>query len=525
MPKYSALTALTGPNAAAGDLICLDDVSATQSKKMTLDDLLQACLVATTKAVLDENDNEWLKFATTGSAVNELTITNAATGNPPEVSATGGDTNISVKITPKGTGGVVVTGNGAALLSVGRQGATDPSLAVKGDVASAVTGVLVTGRASGAGASLAAQGGATDEKLTIDAKGAGLLELQATGTGNVKVGTNVQLVSAGSIVDANGNEIIKSAATVGSAVNEITVTNAATGNPPEVSATGGDTNIGLKLTPKGTGGVTLTGNSTALLAVGRQGATDPAFKIDANAASCVTGYSIASAAAAGGVALTVTSSGTNESGKIDAKGSGTLTLNGTATGNVIVGTNLQHGSAKAIVDANGNESILFPATVGSAVNEITVSNAATGNAPSISATGGDTNVSLKLSAKGTGVVTADVGIVSTDPTDGIGYATGAGGAVAQATSRTTGVTINKVTGSITLVSAAGSATPATFTVTNSTVAATDVIKLSQKSGTDLYHLLVTAVGAGSFNITAFTTGGTTTEAPVINFAVLKGVAA
>ena len=121
-------------------------------------------------------------------------------------------------------------------------------------------------------------------------------------------------------------------------------------------------------------------------------------------------------------------------------------------------------------------------------------------------------------------LTATGAIVSTG-TAGVGYATGAGGAVTQITSRTTGVTLNKTAGAITLVSAAGSATAATFTVTNSTVAATDVIILNQKSGTDLYDLMVTAVAAGSFNLTFRTTGGTTTEIPVFNFAVIKAVAA
>ena len=115
--------------------------------------------------------------------------------------------------------------------------------------------------------------------------------------------------------------------------------------------------------------------------------------------------------------------------------------------------------------------------------------------------------------------------VTSSGTAGVGYATGAGGAVTQITSRTTGVTLDKTTGAITLFSAAGSATAATFTVTNSTVAATDVIILNQKSGTDLYDLMVTAVAAGSFNITFRTTGGTTTEQPVFNFAVIKAVAA
>lgn len=118
-----------------------------------------------------------------------------------------------------------------------------------------------------------------------------------------------------------------------------------------------------------------------------------------------------------------------------------------------------------------------------------------------------------------------VGFIRSNATSGSGYALGAGSAVTQITSRTTGVTINAACGAITLVSAAGTTTPASFTVTNSSVAATDVIILNQKSGTDKQVLLVTAVAAGSFEITAYTTGGTTTEQPVINFAVIKAVAA
>jgi hypothetical protein len=53
-----------------------------------------------------------------------------------------------------------------------------------------------------------------------------------------------------SIDDANGNEVIKTPATA-SAVNEVTITNSATGNPVQVAATGDDTNIELKLASKG----------------------------------------------------------------------------------------------------------------------------------------------------------------------------------------------------------------------------------------------------------------------------------
>ena len=125
----------------------------------------------------------------------------------------------------------------------------------------------------------------------------------------------------------------------------------------------------------------------------------------------------------------------------------------------------------------------------------------------------------------TGTSLAVTGAVTSSGTAGVGYATGAGGVVTQLISRTTGVTLNKTTGAITMFSAAGTTTAATFTVTNSTVAATDVIILNQKSGTDLYDLMVTAVAAGSFNITFRTTGGTATETPVFNFAVIKAVSA
>jgi hypothetical protein len=124
---------------------------------------------------------------------------------------------------------------------------------------------------------------------------------------------------------------------------------------------------------------------------------------------------------------------------------------------------------------------------------------------------------FRITSAGAALVVATAG--------GLGYGTGSGGAVTQATSRTTGVTLDKANGAITLVSAAGSVTYQSFTVTNSTVAATDTVIVSQKSGTDLNMIFVTAVAAGSFRISFATTGGTTTEQPVFNFAVIKAVAA
>lgn len=78
-----------------------------------------------------------------------------------------------------------------------------------------------------------------------------------------------------------------------------------------------------------------------------------------------------------------------------------------ATGLVAAGT-----LRGTIVDANANE-VIIPGSVASAVNEVTITNAATGNDPSIAATGGDTNIDLVLSGKGSGTVLASTATITT----------------------------------------------------------------------------------------------------------------
>jgi len=67
--------------------------------------------VASTYGVIDENSNSQIKFTTTASATNQITVANAATGTNPVVSATGSDTNIGLTLTPKGIGRVTANGN------------------------------------------------------------------------------------------------------------------------------------------------------------------------------------------------------------------------------------------------------------------------------------------------------------------------------------------------------------------------------------------------------------------------------
>ena len=113
-----------------------------------------------------------------------------------------------------------------------------------------------------------------------------------------------------------------------------------------------------------------------------------------------------------------------------------------------------------------------------------------------------------------------------------GYVTDAGGAVTQITSRTTGVTLNTVAGTITTDnSSLGAELAAAFTVTNSEVEIGDVIVVSQQSGSDggNTNVHVVAVAAGSFDIQVSNNnaaGGTAeTGAILINFAVIKAVSA
>lgn len=128
-----------------------------------------------------------------------------------------------------------------------------------------------------------------------------------------------------------------------------------------------------------------------------------------------------------------------------------------------------------------------------------------------------------------GSIVALAGILSVGPTSGIGYATGAGGAVTQATNKSTAVTLNKVSGQITTNNAAlASVTTVFFTLTNSAIAATDTISINLKGGNATaatYSVRAEAIAAGSCIIVVKNdSGGSLSEALVLNFNVIKGVA-
>lgn len=76
-----------------------------------LDTNSQNILIDDAHFIADENGNEQIIFQTTSSAVNQFDVTNAATGSPPKLSATGDDSNIDLDLEAKGTGHVTIRGN------------------------------------------------------------------------------------------------------------------------------------------------------------------------------------------------------------------------------------------------------------------------------------------------------------------------------------------------------------------------------------------------------------------------------
>ena len=127
----------------------------------------------------------------------------------------------------------------------------------------------------------------------------------------------------------------------------------------------------------------------------------------------------------------------------------------------------------------------------------------------------------------TGTSLAATGLIkSSSATAGVGYATGAGGTVTQATSKSTGVTLNTVTGQITMNNAAlAGDTTVSFTLTNSAIAATDILVFNHISAGTAGSYLINAQaasGSASVNVRNITTGSLG-EAIVIAYAVMKAV--
>jgi len=130
--------------------------------------------------------------------------------------------------------------------------------------------------------------------------------------------------------------------------------------------------------------------------------------------------------------------------------------------------------------------------------------------------------------------TQAVGVAYSDPefttcyaSQEIGYSAAAQGTVTQATSKSTGVTLNKSSGRITMNAASlASNTAISFTVNNNLVSANDTIILNISGGTATaatYNAWVDTLTTGSFIVTVRNiSGGALAEAVIINFAIIHG---
>jgi hypothetical protein len=194
-------------------------------------------------------------------------------------------------------------------------------------------------------------------------------------------------------------------------------------------------------------------------------------------------------------------------------------------GGVIVGKT--GSSSDLYLSTTGGGELLSNPTGTATLRIGSVSGIIVGSAP----TGGDKGAGTINAAAGLYVqgvlVASSTGFVGTSvPTGGVGYATGAGGTVTQATSKSTGVTLNKATGQITMNAAALAAgTIVSFVLTNSAVAATDVLVLNHISGGTVGAYTLNAqcaAGSATINIRN-NTGGSLSDAIVIQFALIKGV--
>ena len=130
-------TSITSGDVASGsDELLISDASASTFKRVTVDNLISSAggltsvaadsspqlganldtnsfniLIDDAHFIADENGNEQIIFQTTSSAVNQIDITNAASGSGPSIIATGGDTNIDLTLNPKGSGTVNIDSN------------------------------------------------------------------------------------------------------------------------------------------------------------------------------------------------------------------------------------------------------------------------------------------------------------------------------------------------------------------------------------------------------------------------------
>ena len=200
---------------------------------------------------------------------------------------------------------------------------------------------------------------------------------------------------------------------------------------------------------------------------------------------------------------------------------GNLVLSGNGTGSVAIAkAAITDGSISGVTFSGSFTGLTLVESTTLATGDVAAGVNLNGN--TLAADGTDADIDINITPKGAGEV------VIAKP---FGYGgAGVGGTVTQLTSKSTGVTLNKVSGQITTDNEKlNRNTGVSFTLTNSYIDATDVVYACISSGATLtaYVLGVTVISAGacSFHLHNLLNGTDLSEALTINFVVIKAVAA
>jgi hypothetical protein len=380
----------------------------------------------------------WQNIAGSGT-VTSIDVSGGTTG----LTTSGGPVTGAGTITLAGTLAIANGGTGAtsaanALTALGAYPATNPSGFGVGTVTSVagagtVNGLTLTGTVTSSGS------------LTLG----GTLDLSsppAIGGTTAAAGSFTTLNSSGAtrLGGLSGNQSLQ-INNVASAVNYAQIVGAVTGSAPLISAIGTDTNIPLVLQGQGTGVVALGGTTAA----------NSGFVVNPTTSS-VNYLQVGGGATGSAPAFRVNGTDTNIGLAFTAKGSSNITFQGFSFGQFILA--------------------LKPTA--SAVNLVQIQSATTGNGPTISTDGSDTNIGLTLTPKGTGVVsTTSITLSNTLTTAAYTETIVASGTVGA--SATLAITAGTV-----LTATLTSATPCTFTMPTATAGKSFTLLLKQPaSGT------------------------------------------
>jgi hypothetical protein len=378
-------------------------------------------------------------------------------------------------------------------------------------VSGSTTAISIGSTVSGA-TSTTTIGGST---FTVSTPGIIDLGTSSTSTTTVTIGG----VYDGNILKINGTGAAICGITTGATTGSFSIVN--TGLTGELRLAGAATtfNIGHTTTAAQTVNMftasTATSSYSIATGVTVNGATKSISIGSGGASGSTTSISIGTGGASGSITNITLGSGITSAGTTTVnnslvaspvEASGTVTIGSlSGTGTITIGQSTQNQTINLAngITATGNTNTINIGSQGTASSTTTVT----------------------IGSLGTSSIIVNGTLLAQQATAQIGYrsGSGAGGVQTQGTSRTTAVTLNKITGQITLFAAAGTSTWTTFTVNNTTVVLTDTVIVNVRSGTNTYIALVSAVANNSFNISFSAIVGTASDSPIFNFSVIKGV--